>query len=362
VTDTRADAAHMARALRLARLGINTSHPNPRVGCVVVCGGEVVGEGWHERAGQPHAERLALGRAGGRSAGATVYLNLEPCCHQGRTPPCTDALIDAGVARVVAAMEDPNPQVGGGGVQMLRRAGIQVDVGLMARPAAALNRGFVSRMQRGRPWVTVKSAASLDGRTASAGGDSQWITSEASRADVHRLRASVSAIMTGSRTARLDDPRLTARGEGVTRQPMRVLVDGSLRVPAGYRIFEDTAEVVVATALDAADAAYAGHVDVVRMPGPDDRVDLEGLMRHLAAREVNELLVEAGQGLTGALLKNGLVDEIVVYQAPACLGSDAVGMFDLPSITTLDQGVGLTLTDIRQVGPDLRITALVEKT
>lgn len=351
----------MARALRLARLGLRSTHPNPRVGCVVTAGGEVVGEAWHEQAGAPHAEILALNRAGARARGATVYVNLEPCCHQGRTPPCTDALIDVGVARVVAATEDPNPQVGGGGIQLLRAAGIEVDVGLMEDAALALNRGFVSRMRRGRPWVTVKMAASLDGRTATATGDSQWITSDQARADVHRLRARVSAIMTGSRTAREDNPALTARCEGVVRQPMRVLVDGSLSVPETSRLFDDGAPVLVASAVEAAGISYGPHVDVVQLPARDSRVDLVRLMQHLGEREVNELLVEAGPSLAGALLKYRLVDEIVLYLAPMCLGSDAMGMFDLSFIRTLDDRVELTVTDVRQIGQDLRVTALLQQ-
>ncbi|MFZ0488289.1 MAG: bifunctional diaminohydroxyphosphoribosylaminopyrimidine deaminase/5-amino-6-(5-phosphoribosylamino)uracil reductase RibD [Arenicellales bacterium] len=353
------DAEYMARALRLAHLGLPTTHPNPRVGCVVVADGEFVGEGWHEKAGGPHGEIVALGEAGQRARGATVYLNLEPCCHQGRTPPCTDALIDAGVARVVAAMEDPNPRVAGGGFEILRGAGIEVDVGLMRDAAAALNRGFVSRMTRGRPWVTVKIAASIDGRTAMADGESRWITSEASRADVHRTRARVSAVMTGSGTALADDPALTARCEGVTRQPMRVLVDGRTKVPKTARLFEDSAQVVVATAGSVEAPSYDAHVEFVSLPGGDGRVDLGSLMDHLGDREVNDLLVEAGASLTGALLKNGLVDEIVLYLAPTCLGSDARGMFDLPFVTTLDERIPMRITDIRQTGPDIKVTALV---
>lgn len=347
----------MARALQLARRGVRTTHPNPRVGCVVTSGGQVAGEGWHEKAGSPHAEILALERAGERARGSTVYLNLEPCCHQGRTPPCTDALIDAGVARVVVAVEDPNPQVGGGGVQMLRAAGVEVDLGLMRDAALALNRGFVSRMQRGRPWVTVKTAASLDGRTATASGHSQWITSEAARADVHRLRAQVSAVMTGSRTAREDNPALTARCAGVTRQPLRVLVDGTLSVSPRARLFEDNAPVVVAAAVDPAGVAYGPNVDVVRFNDRNSRVDLARLMAHLGEREVNEVLVEAGESLAGALLKIGLVDEIVLYMAPMLLGSGAMGMFDLPLIENLDDRVDLSIADVRQVGPDLKIIA-----
>lgn len=349
----------MARALRLARLGLRSAHPNPRVGCVVTAGDRVISEGWHEKAGGPHAEILALDGAGDRARGATVYLNLEPCCHQGRTPPCTDALIDAGIARVVVGMEDPNPQVGGGGIQILRGAGVEVEVGLMKDSALALNRGFVSRMTRGRPWVTVKMAASLDGRTAAAGGDSQWITSAAARADVHRLRARVSAIMTGSSTAREDNPALTARCEGVTRQPLRVLVDGALSVSEESRLFDDNAQVVVATAVDPARARYGPHVDVINLHARNTQVDLDRLMRHLGEREINEVLVEGGASLAGALLKNRLVDEIVLYLAPMLLGNDATGMFDLPFIESLDDRVDLSITDIRQVGPDLRVTALV---
>jgi len=348
----------MARALRLARRGLRTAHPNPRVGCVVVADGEVVGEGWHERAGDPHAEIIALEAAGERSRGATMYLNLEPCCHQGRTPPCTDAVIDAGIARVVMAMEDPNPQVGGGGVQILRSAGVEVDVGLMADAARTLNRGFVSRMTRGRPWVTVKVAASLDGRTAMPDGCSQWITSEASRADAHRMRARTAAIMTGSGTVLADDPALTARVDGVERQPLRVLVDGALRVPRGARLFSADARVVIATTLEPRDGDYGDHVDVVAMPGAGGRGDLTALMRHLGEREVNELVVEAGASLAGALLKMQLVDEIVFYLAPMLLGAHAAGMFELAHIRDLEDNIAMNVTDIRQVGPDIKITAL----
>jgi diaminohydroxyphosphoribosylaminopyrimidine deaminase/5-amino-6-(5-phosphoribosylamino)uracil reductase len=351
----------MARALSLARLGLRTTHPNPRVGCVVVAGGEVVGEGWHERAGAPHAEILALNQAGEKARGATVYLNLEPCCHQGRTPPCTDALIDAGVSRVVAAMQDPNPQVGGGGFRILRAAGIDVDVGLMADCARTLNRGFVSRMTLGRPWVTVKVAASLDGRTAMVDGESQWITSEAARRDVHRLRARVSAVMTGSGSALADDPVLTAREAGVSRQPLRVLVDGGLRVPASARLFAEPTDVLVAATHEQAGASYGAHVELIALPGEDGHVDLVQLLQHLGDRGMNELLVEAGPSLSGVLLKNGLVDEIVFYFAPKCLGSHAMGMFELPQVKGLDQHIGLKLIDLRQIGPDIKATVLVQR-
>jgi len=348
----------MARVMQLARRGLRTTHPNPRVGCVVAAQSGVCGEGWHERTGGPHAEILALERAGGHARGATLYVNLEPCCHQGRTPPCTDALIDAGIARVVVAMTDPNPQVGGGGIEILRHAGIEVDVGLMQDAARSLNRGFVSRMTRGRPWVTVKSAASLDGRTAMADGRSQWITGEAARRDGHRLRAQVSAVMTGSGTALADNPSLTARLPGVARQPLRVLVDGGRRVPASHRLFEPGAEVLVAAAGDeAADDDRPGHVEVVSLPDAGGRVDLEALARHLGEREVNELLVEAGPSLAGALLKKALVDEIVVYMAPKLLGGGAKGMFDLEHVVNLEDHVALRIVDIRRLGADLKVTA-----
>jgi len=351
----------MARALRLARRGLRTTHPNPRVGCVVAVDGDILGEAWHEKAGEPHAEILALEQAGERARGATMYLNLEPCCHQGRTPPCTDALIDAGLGRVVVAMQDPNPQVAGGGIEILRRSGIEVDVGLMAATARDLNRGFVSRMTRGRPWLTLKVAASLDGRTALAHGESQWITGAAARADGHRLRAAVSAVMTGSGTALADNPALTARLEGVSRQPLRVLVDGGLRVPASQRLFKPDARVVVATAVDGAVGEHGDHVDVVHLPGADGRVDLPGLLRHLGEREINDLLVEAGASLAGALLKNGLVDEIVVYMAPKLLGGNALGMFDLGHLEALGEAASLNIVDITRVGEDLKLTALSQQ-
>ncbi|MEW6254265.1 MAG: bifunctional diaminohydroxyphosphoribosylaminopyrimidine deaminase/5-amino-6-(5-phosphoribosylamino)uracil reductase RibD, partial [Planctomycetota bacterium] len=288
-----ADSRHMARALQLAARGLFTTTPNPRVGCVIVKDGVVVGEGWHARAGTPHAEIHALNAAGAAARGATAYVTLEPCSHHGRTPPCAEALVNAGVARVVAAMKDPNPLVAGGGIDMLTLAGITAEVGLMEAEARALNPGFVSRMTRGRPWVRLKTAATLDGKTALANGQSQWITGEAARADVQRLRARACAILTGSGTVRADNPRMNVRDLDIGRQPMRVVVDSRLCTPANAAILPALvachhAESGARAALEAAGA------EVVELPGSGGRVDLAALLALLAQRGVNELHVEAG--------------------------------------------------------------------
>ncbi len=352
----------MARALQLAVRGLRTTHPNPRVGCVIVKDDNVIAEAWHVRAGGLHAERLALQQAGSDARGATVYLNLEPCCHQGRTPPCTDSLIDAGVARVVAAMQDPNPQVAGGGIAVLRGAGIDVDVGLMAQQAESLNRGFVYRMRHGRPWVTLKLGASIDGRTAMASGESQWITSEAARLDVHRLRARSSAVLTGIGTILADDPSLTARCEGVERQPLRVIVDSNLSIDKNAKVFASAGDVLIATANDEYDqTGFPDSVEMSYLPGPSGAVDLESLMDQLALRGINEVLVETGPTLAGALLEAGKVDELILYMAPNLLGNDARGMFHLPAIKELAQKVELDITDLRRIGPDIRITCIIKR-
>ncbi len=352
------DYRFMSQTLRLAESGLCTTHPNPRVGCVVVRDGEIVAEAWHKRAGEPHAEVLALRQAGERARGATVYVNLEPCCHQGRTPPCIVSLIDAGVARVVTAMEDPNPEVSNGGISSLRNAGIDVDVGVMREQAERLNRGFVHRMRHRRPWVMLKLAASIDGRTAMASGESKWITSEASRADVHRLRAKSSAIMTGIGTILADDPALTVRLEGFDRQPMRVIVDSHLTMDANARVMTQPEEVLIYTAIeDRAQVDRLTHIgaDVVRLPGPKDRVDLSAMMEDLAARGVNELLVEAGRTLSGTLVRSGLINELILYLAPHILGDAARGMFRLPEIERLSDRVEFKIGDVRRIGPDLRL-------
>lgn len=358
------DGRYMARALQLARRGLYTTDPNPRVGCVLVKGGEVVGEGWHERAGGPHAEVVALTAAGARSRGAIAYVSLEPCCHHGRTPPCTQALITAGVERVVAAMPDPNPKVARQGIAELEQAGIRVDIGLMQADAERLNRGFLSRMTRGRPYVRVKLAASLDGRTALVSGESKWITGEAARADVQRLRASSSAILTGIGTVLADDPSLTVRDFDIGRQPLRVVVDGHLSMRPNARLLHLPGKTLVVTAADDneyAEPLLAAGAEVMVLSAGPEAVDLAALMQDLGQREVNDVLVEAGATVCGALLRAGLVDELVLYLAPHLLGSGARGMFNLPGLESMRGRIALQIQDVRAVGQDWRITAFVTK-
>ena len=356
------DAQFMAHALQLARRGLFTADPNPRVGCVIVKDGQVVGAGWHERAGQAHAEIRALKAAGERARGATAYVTLEPCCHQGRTPPCTRALIEAGVARVVAAMADPNPQVAGKGMEALRQARIGVDTGLMQTQAEALNPGFISRMRRGRPYVLAKLAVSLDGRTALADGASRWITGAAARADVQALRARSSAIVTGIGSVLADDPSLNVREFDIGRQPLRVVVDSTLRMPPTAKMLSLPGSTLIVTArqhADDADRLLAAGAEVLYLPAADGSVDLPGLMGHLAAREVNDLMVEAGARLCGALLAAELIDEIVIYYAPHILGSTAHGMFAMPGLENMQQRQALKIQDVRAIGDDWRVTARV---
>lgn len=352
------DHRWMAEALRFAERGLYTTDPNPRVGCVIVREGEVVGSGWHERAGLPHAEVLALREARARARGATAYVSLEPCCHHGRTPPCTDALIEAGVARVVTAMEDPNPRVRGQGMAQLRAAGIVAEYGPGAAHAERLNRGFCKRMRNGLPWVTLKLGASLDGRTAMADGASRWITGEAARADVQRLRARASAIATGIGTVLADDPRLDVRLPGTTRQPLRVVFDSRLRAHAGLRCIGPGTLVFTAAEDSSRAAELIGEgVDILRCAGDGGRVDLAQALVESGLREINELLVEAGAGLSGALLEAGLVDEIVLYLAPGLLGHNARPLFELNGIGGLSDRITLNIEDVRMVGADLRIIA-----
>lgn len=366
---TARDCDFMARALRLAERGLYTTDPNPRVGCVLVRDGRVVGEGWHRRAGEPHAERLALAAAGESARGATAYVTLEPCCHQGKTPPCVDALIEAGVARVVAAMIDPNPRVSGQGLERLRAAGIIAEAGLMADEAAALNPGFIRRMAKGRPFCRCKLAASLDGRTSMASGESQWISSEAARRDVHRLRARSSVILTGVETLLADDPSMNVRlgaadlpglePDDPIRQPMRVVLDSRLRTPSDARMLALPGGTVIACLAGANPARVAeltaAGAEVVEMPDDRGRVDLRALCGWLATREVNEVLLEAGPTLAGAALTGGLVDEVVVYMAPHLMGDDARGLFRLPGLTRMEHRVPLVLQDVRRIGPDVRM-------
>lgn len=363
MTTSAADARFMARALQLARRGMYTTDPNPRVGCVIVKDGKIIGEGWHERAGEPHAEINALNQAGKMNThSAGVYLTLEPCCHQGRTPPCTQALIKAGVRRVVTAMRDPNPLVAGKGLKEIESHGIQTDVGLMEAEAAALNPGFISRMKRGRPFVRVKLAASLDGRTGMANGDSKWITSEAARADVQKLRARSSAILTGVSTVLADDPQLTVRDFKTGRQPLRVVLDSRLRMPPRARMLRGEGKTLIVTASEdvaLAETLKKAGAEVAHISTPQKSVDLAGLLKHLAWLEVNEVLVEAGATLCGALLHHGLVDELILYYAPHIMGGHERGMFALPPLLRMSDRVNVEITDARAVGKDWRVIAKV---
>ena len=351
----------MSRALEIAALGMDTATPNPRVGCVIVRDGVVVGEGWHRRAGEPHAEALALAQAGSQARGATAYLTLEPCSHHGRTPPCADALIEARIGRVIAAMEDPNPLVNGRGLERLRQAGIDVRCGLLSAQARALNPGFVSRMVTGRPWVRMKVAASLDGFTALPDGSSQWITGEAARADGHRWRARSCAILTGIGTVKEDDPRMTARLTGVSRQPLKVLVDSRLEVDVEAQILKG-GEVLIVAAHERperqAELRDRG-CEVLCLPNAEGKVDLPALMRELGERGINELHVEAGHKLNGSLIREGCVDELLIYLAPALLGSGR-GMFDLQAAASLDGRLKLALQSVERIGDDLRVLAHIE--
>ncbi len=358
---TPADHEFMLRALRLAELGLNTATPNPRVGCVLVHDHSVVGEGWHRRQGEAHAEVLALAEAGTRARGATAYVTLEPCNHHGRTPPCVDALIEARVGRVIAAMEDPNPSVNGQGLERLRAAGIDVRCGLLEHEARELNIGFVSRMSRRRPWVRMKAAASLDGRTALHDGRSQWITGEPARIDGHAWRARACAVLTGIGTVRDDNPQMNVRHVQTTRQPLRVLVDSRLEVNPAARILEGGGT-LIACALEPEGCAEKAATllelgcEVVTLANGRGKVDLEALLRELAARGINELHVEAGSRLNGSLLSARCVDELLLYIAPTLLG-DATAIADLPAPEALDQGVSMRFHSVERVGDDLRVLA-----
>jgi len=355
------DFKFMAHALRLAERGLYTTTPNPRVGCVIVKDGRIVGEGWHERAGGPHAEVVALTAGGANAQGATAYVSLEPCSHHGRTPPCADALIAAKVARVVAAMQDPNPQVAGSGLRKLREAGIAAEAGILETEARELNIGFVSRMTRGCPWMRVKIAASLDGRTALKNKISRWITGADARRDGHRWRARSCAVMTGIGTLADDDPRLTVRDVETSRQPLRIVVDSRLRITPEAKILEGEGEgVLVATATRDEDknrALARKGAEIVVLPNAEHKVDLLNLAKFLAGRGINEVLVEAGLNLNSALLRAGVVDELLIYLAPHMLGDAARGMFDLGELTEMNKRLQLNIQETRMIGPDLRILA-----
>lgn len=354
-----ADNEFMARALRLAERGLYSTTPNPRVGCVIVRDGRVVGEGWHARAGEAHAEIHALRAAGAAARGATAYVTLEPCSHHGRTPPCAEALIAAGVTRVVAAMEDPNPQVAGQGMAALRAAGIAAECGLLGDAALELNIGFAARMTRRRPWLRMKLAASLDGKTALQNGASQWITGAAARQDGHRWRARACAILSGIGTVRDDDPQLNVRGVETTRQPLKVVVDSRLELPLDARVLAGGDVLVAAAQGDAAKIAALRErgAEVLLLPDAGGKVDLTALLEELGRRGVNEVHAEAGFKLNGSLLGAGLVDELLLYLAPCLIGDAARGMFNLPALDSLDGKRRLAIRDVRMVGPDLRLLA-----
>lgn len=357
-----ADHLYMQHALRLARAATRRAAPNPGVGCVLVRDGEVIGEGATLAVGSDHAEIQAIKDCLARGLsprGATAYVTLEPCSHHGRTPPCADRLLAEGVVRVVAALVDPYHEVAGRGVERLRAAGVEVAVGVMEAEARRVHRGFLSRVERGRPWVTLKAASSLDGKTALLDGQSQWITGPQARRDVHRLRARHDAVLTGSGTVGADDPRLTVRDAPCMHQPSRVVVDGQLATAPGAQIYDTT---VAPTRLFTAVADPGRHtpyrergVDVVVCAGADGRVDLAAMLTALAEAGVGELMVEAGASLAGVLLAAGLVDEIVLYQAPCLLGDAARGLFEWPALRSLADKTLLTIVDVRRVGADLRL-------
>lgn len=351
----------MARALRLAKHGIATTQPNPRVGCVIVKEGKIISEGWHEKAGCAHAEIMALQQAGDQARGATAFITLEPCSHHGKTPPCTDELIASGISEVIVAMQDPNPLVAGQGMQKLSQSGIKVRIGLLQEQAEKLNRGFISRMTRGRPWMTVKLAASLDGRTAMNSGESRWITGPQARADVQKLRAASSAVMTGSGTVLADDPSLTVRLEGIDWQPLRVVLDSHLSISDSAKIFKDGQPLLIATAAAEDDDRFQQlkglGVDIRGFPGPAGRVDTLSLLQCLADDySCNEVLIEAGSVVCGSMLADRLVDEIVLYLAPVIMGSSAKGLFDIPGLDAMSQKIHLSVKDVRAVGQDWRFT------
>ncbi|MGD8576888.1 MAG: bifunctional diaminohydroxyphosphoribosylaminopyrimidine deaminase/5-amino-6-(5-phosphoribosylamino)uracil reductase RibD [Thiohalophilus sp.] len=359
------DHRYMARALQLAERGLYTTDPNPRVGCVLVSDKQIIGEGWHERAGEPHAEIHALKNAGKKAQGSTAYVTLEPCCHQGRTPPCSEALIDAGIARVVVAMRDPHSRVDGGGIRQLREAGITVETGLMENQAHRLNPGFIKRMQQGRPFVRLKLAMSLDGRTAMASGESQWITGEAARRDVHCWRARSSAILTGVGTVLADDPAMTVRLDDIENRPLRVIIDTNLSTPADARILQQPGRTLIMTCSEdepARESLEQAGASLMTIPQNEhNNVDLAAVLDRLGEQEINELHVEAGATLAGSLLQAGLVDELILYMAPVVLGDAARGLFHLPGLNAMADRMALEIDDIRAIGEDWRISARVRQ-
>lgn len=358
---TSADYAFMAYALRLAEKGLYSTAPNPRVGCVLAQKDQIIGSGWHEKAGQSHAEINALASATEKTRGATAYITLEPCSHYGWTPPCVNALIDAGIAKAIIAMEDPNPIVCGRGCALLEQAGITVHTGLLQSQAQALNIGFITRMTHRRPWVRLKTAISLDGKTALNNGISQWITGEAARYDGHRWRARSCAIVTGIGTVKSDNPQLSVRHIETVRQPRKVIVDSHLTIPLNAKLLQSDNEILIFAACDGSlkkkNALSRMGAQVIVIPNTEGSVDLNKMMAILADLEINEVLVEAGRELNGALIEAGLVDEMIFYLAPHLLGDDARGMIKLPELTCLEQKKELKIQDLRMIGQDIRIIA-----
>ncbi|SEI38964.1 diaminohydroxyphosphoribosylaminopyrimidine deaminase /5-amino-6-(5-phosphoribosylamino)uracil reductase [Nitrosomonas eutropha] len=357
---TASDYMHMSHALQLAERGLFTTSPNPRVGCVIVNDGKVVGIGWHERVGESHAEINALREAGDLARGATVYVTLEPCSHHGRTPPCVEALICAEVCRVIMAMDDPNPHVNGQGKEKLQKAGVEVQTGLLEDEAQQLNIGFITRMHHSRPWIRTKIAASLDGRIALKNGKSQWITGEPARQDGHRWRARSCAILTGVNSVKVDDPLLTVRYIETSRQPIRIVLDSNLEIPLQAKLLENADTTWIFTVQ--ADRGKIHLLEdagahVVVLPDLAGKVDLKAMITKLAELGINELLVEAGPVLNGALVAAELIDEIIFYFAPNLLGNSAQAMLVLPEITDLSEKYNLQITDIRKIGIDIRLVA-----
>ena len=354
------DHEYMAQAIRLAKRGLYTTDPNPRVGCVIVKDGKVIAEGWHEKAGEAHAEVNALKVAGDNAKGATVYVTLEPCCHQGKTPPCTDALIKAGVSRVVAAMQDPHDKVAGQGLNTLQQAAIETQVGLMQVQAEQLNPGFIKRMKTGRPYVRAKLAMSVDGRTAMASGESKWITSDAARADVQHWRARSSVIMTGVGTVLADDPSMTARVNGGEAATTRVVIDSNLSMPETAKMLSLPGNTIIMTTCEEEDEITrlqnAG-AEIFDVPANHGGVDLAAVLDELGKEEFNEVLLETGSTLNGAMLQAGLIDEMIIYMAPVLIGSEARPLFRLPGLDTMQQKINLEISDVRMFGKDMRIIA-----